>query len=117
MIYTSYFGNYKNLPKDAAVVGISLYPPKWWKGKNLYWLAPGVDDFDNYKSGVISQELFGRFYKKSIERIGADNIRGCLEDLFPGQDIILLCWEVPGDFCHRRILGEYIGAEEFVIRN
>lgn len=28
-----------------------------------------------------------------------------------GQDAILLCWEAPGEFCHRRVVAEWIERE------
>lgn len=40
-IYTSYFANSKKLRKEGIVViGIALYPPKWYVGPSLKMAPP-----------------------------------------------------------------------------
>lgn len=43
MIYTSYFGNWKNFPIGAYVVSITRFPPKNWSGLEMKNLAPSEE--------------------------------------------------------------------------
>ena len=40
--------------------------------------------------------------------IGRENILRELERLSGGKDVALICYEAPGDFCHRHLLVEYL---------
>ena len=43
-IYTSYFGNLKNLKKNHIIpIGVCRFPPKWFDGPNLISIAPSKD--------------------------------------------------------------------------
>lgn len=41
MIYTSYFGNYKNFPEDSYVIGVARHPPP--DVENWVNLAPSAE--------------------------------------------------------------------------
>lgn len=43
MIYTSYFGNWKNFPSNTYVVSITRFPPKNWNGLEMKNLAPSEE--------------------------------------------------------------------------
>lgn len=43
MLYTSYFGNIRNLPEELAVVSISTIPIKGWSGYQYRKLAPKAE--------------------------------------------------------------------------
>jgi uncharacterized protein (DUF488 family) len=44
-------------------------------------------------------------YQKILDRLDP---RKVYDEL--GEDAILLCWEKPGEFCHRRLVAEWIEA-------
>lgn len=106
-IYTSYFANSKKLAAAGIkVVGIALYPPKWFNGISLKQVAPTKsilfakdetqDDYiRRYKAEVLARQDMQQFLK-SVEMAGN------------GQDVALCCYEKPEDFCHRHILAEWI---------
>ena len=106
-IYTSYFANSKKLQQAGIkVVGIALYPPKWFNGISLKQVAPTKsilfakdetqeDYVRRYKSEVLARQDMQQFLK-SVETAGN------------GQDVALCCYEKPEDFCHRHILAEWI---------
>lgn len=117
-VYTSYYGNVKALNKAGIVpVGISIGIPKWYSGANLQQLAPTWKMVREY-----SRERYIAAYFQILERIGVDEIRHSFERMSEwnnGKDIALLCYEKPGDFCHRHLLAEWWaektgeGIEEF----
>ena len=106
-IYTSYFGNSKKLQQAGIkVIGIALYPPRWFNGISLKQVSPT-------KSILFAkdqtQEEYIRRYKSEV--LAQQDIRQFLrtvEHASGGQDVALCCYEKPGDFCHRHILAEWI---------
>lgn len=95
MIYTGYFAK---IPKGIECASICRYPPSWWKGRQIKELAPSEQIFKLYKNGVIDKELFSKLYLNQIKDIN-------IKELVGEKDICLLCWEPPGEFCHRHLLG------------
>ena len=106
-IYTSCFGNSKKLQQAGIkVIGIALYPPRWFYGISLKQVAPTKsilfakdetqeDYIRRYKAEVLASQDMRQFLK-AVEAAGG------------GQDVALCCYEKPGDFCHRHILAEWI---------
>jgi len=50
------------------------------------------------------------FKIKYQEELNGINIKEKLEAIANGKDIILCCYEKPGDFCHRHILNDMING-------
>jgi uncharacterized protein (DUF488 family) len=51
----------------------------------------------------MKEEDYRREYQAIIDRLDPCQI---FEDL--GADVILLCWEPPGVFCHRSLVAEWL---------
>lgn len=106
-IYTSYFGNSKKLQQAGIkVIGIALYPPRWFYGISLKQVSPTKsilfakdqtqeEYIRRYKSEVLAQQDMCQFLK-TVEMVSG------------GQDVALCCYEKPEDFCHRHILADWI---------
>lgn len=84
-------------------VAICIYPPIDWTGLRFPALEPGRREFYAIKDGKMTQEEYEKRYREDV-----------LSKLNP-QDIynrfknnVLLCWEPPGEFCHRRIVAKWI---------
>lgn len=58
MIYTSYFSNYRNFPVDAVPIGITRFPPIYWKELNARGLAPSVELLNRLKNKEIDEYIF-----------------------------------------------------------
>lgn len=43
MLYTTYFGNLKKLPKNIIPISICGKAPNWWTGRQYKKLAPKYD--------------------------------------------------------------------------
>jgi hypothetical protein len=55
----------------------------------------------------MTNEEFKRQFKQCVlDKLEANKI---LEEI--GNDAILLCWEKPGQFCHRTLVGEWLSRE------
>ena len=106
-IYTSYYGNIRKLRNNSIIpVGISLGIPKWFRGNNLRYLAP------TYKIlQLATQEEYIPAYIKLLESMDMERFRfdlTVISESEGGKDIALLCYEKPGDFCHRRIFADWM---------
>lgn len=106
-IYTSYYGNIRKLRNNSIIpVGISLGIPKWFRGNNLRYLAP------TYKILQLeTQEEYIPAYIKLLESMDMERFRfdlTVISESEGGNDIALLCYEKPGDFCHRRIFADWM---------
>ncbi len=91
--------NFARAAGDHSIkpVSIARYAPRWYSGRRYLALAPtrqmlkmGEDDYR-----VAYQEILERLDPRKV-----------YEDL--GPDAVLLCWEKPGEFCHRRLVAEWL---------
>ena len=119
MIYTSYFGVLKKLPANVIPVSICGKAPAWYSGIQYKKLAPKYGFFmewklnhDNeyYKQCFREQVLTPRKQKEVISELLSllpENIKMELEsenltiDKSQKYHIAFICYEKPGDFCHR----------------
>ena len=95
MIETSSYARSGSLPN---AVGISQGVPKWYKGALYKELAP---PWDLVK--IKDEETFTRLYK---ERVLSTLSPLHVADELDGK--VLLCWEAPGVFCHRRVVAGWL---------
>ena len=82
---------------DLRLVSIALKTPDWFQGRRYPALAP------RSKMLKMDEEEYRRKYQGILDRLDP---RRVYEDL--GADAILLCWESPGAFCHRRLVAEWL---------
>jgi len=96
-LQTSYYGS--KAAKLPEAVAISQGIPKYYRGKVYKKLAPPwslVKEKD--------QEVFTELYKKQVlSKLQPAQVYAEL-----GPSAILLCWEKPGVFCHRRVVAEWL---------
>ena len=106
--YTSNYARHANNPLS---VGISYTIPVWYNGKTRTKLAPTIGMVLKHKGfdgGRSTNEEYIKAYIKLLEEREVD----CdyLIDTLP-DGTIFLCYESPGEFCHRRIFAEWIEAK------
>jgi len=98
-IKTSYFANYK---KDDAV-SIAFSTPNWFKGEKYKKLAPPKKLLFDYKSGLVNEKEYREVYLKDVlNKLNPSEIAKELNNK------VLLCYEKPEDFCHRRLATEWL---------
>ncbi len=111
MIYTSYFGNYRNFPANSIAVSITRFPPKNWKGLELKSVAPTADKLMKLKNNEIDETVFGWQYLAQLNK--DENLRPRVQALLRHLDetygnVILCCYETTNDFCHRHLLADWL---------
>lgn len=116
-IYTSYFGNLRKLKEnDIVPISIALWRPRFYCGAMIPELAPTKFML----SDECSMELYVKMYKEKLAHIYSGSIIKRIEEIGKGKDVALLCYEKPGDFCHRHMFAEWftkttgIHVDEFV---
>lgn len=109
-IYTSYFSNAKRLQADGVkMIGISLYPPRWFMGVSLKQVAPTKALF---AAGQLSDEEYEkRFNREVLSRVDAMDFYRELERVGKGQDVALCCFEKNRNECHRKNVAEWLERE------
>ena len=98
---TSYFSKYKG----NKGISIACSAPKNFKGQTYQQLVPKWSLVKDYKDGNITKKEYVSKYLKQIDKLDPNKV---LKDL---KDKVLLCWEGPGKFCHRRIVAWWIENE------
>ncbi len=100
MIFTSNFKIAGHLPQAVA---ISRGVPRGWQGRVYKALAPSWNLVK-----IADQTQFIQLYKAQVlDKLDA---RQVLREL-GGDDFILLCWEPPGEFCHRLVVAAWLKKE------
>ena len=97
--------NFKIYKGDQGVA-ICLYPPLDWFGAQFPALEPPRSLFFARKADQIDDKEYERQYREQV--LKKLNPREVYETL-RGQ--VLLCGETPGEFCHRRIVADWIKEE------
>ncbi|MFQ5731914.1 MAG: hypothetical protein ACE5KM_08160 [Planctomycetaceae bacterium] len=99
-MHTSYFGNVKNLPGELAPVSIARGAPRGFQGKSFKALAP------TWAMLKLPREEYDEQFDAILAELDAQEVYDEL-----GDDAVLLCWEPPGIWCHRRRVAEWLETE------
>ena len=113
-VYTTYFGNLRNLPPTIVPVSIALKSPAWYKGLEYKKLAPTWEILRDWKQAYNEVAYVSAYWSQVLEPL---NYQEILEELFAlsgGKDVALVCYERSDDFCHRQIVGSWF--EDFDTR-
>ena len=102
-IYTGYYGNMRAY-RGMTCVAISLGVPKW-----LNFPIPNCRVL-NPKPYMLHMEQgqYTAAYNRILDSLSPQYIVEFLEGVSEGRDVVLLCYEKPGDFCHRQLVAEWL---------
>lgn len=101
---TSYFGFCGHL---ANPVSISWKAPDWYTGPEYKVLAPTYQILMAYKRREIDEAGYTEAYNNSVlARLDPYDTYCQIVDNW-GLTVTLLCYEKPGDFCHRRLVAKW----------
>lgn len=112
MFYTSYFGNIKNLPKDAILISVSLWTPRNFKGKHIKQLAPTEDILMEYKRTGDQNRYVRRYFKEVLGIRSADGLVEAIKQKWGDGDVVFLCYEKYG-FCHRHLIATWLESRGY----
>lgn len=113
-VYTGCF--FKEYP-GAVKVSIARSEPTFF-GEifTIKDLAPGRKLLQDYKARIIGiPEYKQRYRDEVLAKLNKNDVLRAAElasVTFGGQDVILCCWEKTG-FCHRQLVAEWLGIEEY----
>lgn len=100
-----YFGNsYKKLAPRLVT-----YLPYAEKYEELLKIKDDLLRYKEYlvKRRIIEDEYIKSYYELRLRDLDVDNLINTLNNKF-GDNIILLCHEDIDEFCHRRLIADYI---------
>src|SRR5262249_20907106 len=103
LVYTSCFANVRQLPEPRLFtvgvepVAISRGVRRWWRGRREWRLAPAREKL------WIPDAEFVTYYD---DLLAALDPRQLWAELTAGGPVALLCWERPGEPCHRQTVAE-----------
>lgn len=111
---TSYFANFRKLDKNKYIaVSIARITPVGFDIK-VEEFAPEKSTLFNYKNGKINEEQYTKEYMEQLDELFDDgsmvNTLSRLNNLEKryNKEVVLVCYEGKGKFCHRHILSKYI---------
>lgn len=107
-IYTSYFGNIKNIPPHIWPLSIARQRPAWYGGSELDIVAPSSTLLHKYHSGEINWDEFSTLYRAELDSLDPAEVLQIIDDLVWSNDVCLLCYEKPEEHCHRHILASWL---------
>lgn len=100
---TSYFGN-KSATSDPQAISIARWPPHWWGPRRRYIaLAPSAGLLKRSRAGLSWPEYVMEYKADVLDKLDPAKVYADL-----GPDAILLCWESPGEDCHRRLVAKWL---------
>jgi uncharacterized protein YeaO (DUF488 family) len=109
-IYTSYFGNIKNITNP---VSISVFPPRWYLGPCYKKLAPSWNLVKNFKAKSMEDiglaiEMYTHIYtRERLNKLEQSVVFKELSEIYNDDDVVLLCYEAPEKFCHRHLVAKW----------
>lgn len=119
MIYTSYFAKLKELEKHNIIpISICGKAPDWYKGLQYKKLAPKYGFFMEWKKNHDNEYYIKHFQKEVLDELDASEVILDFSRIAYGfnigeNDIVLICYEKPSDFCHRHLVAEWLNQNGF----
>ena len=113
-MYTGYFAQLKKY-ETAGLIPVSICgkAPDWYTGLQYKKLAPKWLFFSEWKSGSHKGDNDYYIEHFNDEVLNVTSVRKVIIDIEKlansrADNIILLCYEKPGDFCHRHLVADWL---------
>jgi uncharacterized protein YeaO (DUF488 family) len=88
-------------------VSIARQAPAGYTGLEYKTLAPTWDILSEYKQ-TKDERTYIQQYNYQLFLLSADHVVKELKELAQSDQIILLCYEKPDDFCHRHLVAQWL---------
>ena len=98
---TSNFETYK----EDDGVGIAVEAPPDFTGPSYPDLFPEWSFLNKYKADGDKAAYIQAYYQRVLSKLDPQKV---YDDL---SESVLLCYEEPGEFCHRRLVAEWLEKE------
>lgn len=112
-MFTGYFARLKDYQKiKLTPISIAAKAPIWYKGAEYKKLAPKWSFYSEWKNGSHKgdNDYYTKHFKEEVlDKLDPEQV---LKELvgFSGvseDNIILLCYEKTGTFCHRHLVADW----------
>jgi len=114
IIYTSYFGNIKNLPKNIIPISIAGKKPDWYKGEEYKELAPEIEFWREWERTKDNYYYLQEYSKQILDTLNVIQVVSELYNLINEDEYIcLVCYEEPWKFCHRHLVKKWLSSYGF----
>ena len=109
IFYTGYYAKTKKYEEAGLIpVAISDITPSFYEGMCYREFAPRYEMFQRWKNGEINNTDYTQEYKNYLNTLNKEEIREDLDSPYQTGNLIFLCYEKPGDFCHRHVLADWL---------
>lgn len=108
MILTSYFAKLSKLPSGIVPISICGKVPDWYMGLQYKKLAPRYWFFMEWKVSHDNVYYVKRFKQEVLSKLNADAVVKELLSLSGEKPFALICYERPGEFCHRHLVADWL---------
>lgn len=115
MIYTTYFANLRHLPASIVPIAICSKVPSFYHGLHYKKLAPKYDFFMRWKETGDNEYYIRCFKQQVLQSLLPDQVASDLMKMSGGRDVALVCYEKPGDFCHRFLVADWLKAGGYTV--
>lgn len=110
-IYTSYFARLRKL--DGVVpIAVCRFPPKGWNQQILEDVAPTYEMLQGMKNPETRDFYAMKYCVEVLGRLNKEEVLEKIEKMTGGKDAVLVCYEKPVDFCHRKLIASWLGLME-----
>lgn len=109
------------MDNGLQVVSIAGRSPDFFKGPKYLSFAPEYGMFMDWKKGRIDNFEYTKIFKERLNSLDIHAVKRFLTSF--DKDVVLLCYEKPGDFCHRHIVADWLEenlgfvVEEYDVNN
>lgn len=107
-IYTSYYAKCRKIPHTITCISIAGKAPAGYRGIEYKVLAPKKEFFMQWKENHDNDYYIKCFNEQVLSHLNPVEVYNRLEELSCGQDIVLICYEKSGDFCHRHLVADWL---------
>lgn len=111
MIYTSYYAMLNKIPKNIIPVSIAGKAPDFYKGLEYKKLAPKYPFFKVWKETGDNDYYIRHFQEEVLDKTDVMTVLADLLRMTNSYEICLLCYEKPGDFCHRHLVADWLNNQ------
>lgn len=101
---TSCFYNIIHLQDKLNLVSIAGAAPYWYTGRTYRALAPRRVDFDAYMETHDVDAYVKAYKSKVLDKLNPEDV--LYNQL--GITATIICYEAPGQFCHRRLVADWL---------
>ena len=107
-IYTSYYAKCRRIPHTITRISIAGKAPAGYRGIEYKVLAPKKEFFMKWKENHNNDYYIKCFNEQVLDKLDPMRVYQELCSLAKSDDIALICYEKPSDFCHRHLVADWL---------